>query len=236
MNGDASDHTPPAASELASGRLEWVSKTVAAQCCSRLDLASNLTGLPWDPVRADCQFGQMRIRSDACRLTGRAQSGIPETGEAARRWPSATPVTAQLNAHEQRPAPRRQTLRVYGADGDPPATVPARARLARLQATRARSEEIGKPHGQRSEPRRPGELHPQPCHPVPAPLHAGVDGSGDTGRRSSTPASCPTEYSWSMASERCPTPARRERQAARAKIEGRGKPHGRRARSHRPGQ
>jgi DNA-binding transcriptional LysR family regulator len=49
-------------------------------------------------------------------------------------------------------------------------------------------------------------IHPQPCQPEPAPLHAREDDSGDTGRRSSTPS--PTDQPWPMASEQCPTPAR----------------------------
>jgi hypothetical protein len=48
--------TLPAASELASGRLYWVSKTVAAHRGSRLDLAANLTRRPGGPVRADCHL------------------------------------------------------------------------------------------------------------------------------------------------------------------------------------
>ena len=70
----------------------------------------------------------MRFHSDADQLAGRAQSGDPMTGEAARHWRSATTVTAQQTAHEHGPAPRRQTLKQNGADGEPPAAVPARAR------------------------------------------------------------------------------------------------------------
>jgi hypothetical protein len=50
--------TPPAASELASGRLDWVSKTVAAHPGSRLDLAANLTRRPGGPVRAECHLAK----------------------------------------------------------------------------------------------------------------------------------------------------------------------------------
>ncbi len=59
--------TPPAASELASGRLDWVSKTVATHRGSRLNLAANLTWRPGGPVRADCHLTKY---ASAVMLTG----------------------------------------------------------------------------------------------------------------------------------------------------------------------
>jgi hypothetical protein len=53
-------------------------------------------------------------------------------------------------------------------------------------------------------------IHPQPCQPGPAPLHARGDDSGDTGRRSGTPTGSPADGPWPTASEQCPTQARGE--------------------------
>ncbi len=86
---------------------------------------------------------------------------------AARRWRSVTTVTAQRTAQIQGPAPRLRALRLCGADGDPPAAVPARARPT------ARPRRLQWRYG-------------------PAIRHADEQpGACDTGRRSGTPTSSP---------------------------------------------
>jgi hypothetical protein len=75
-------------------------------------------------------------RASADRLPDRARPGVPETGAAAPRWRSGTPVTAQRTAHKRGSAHLRQTLRQNSADGDPPAAMPARTRPTARQQGR----------------------------------------------------------------------------------------------------
>jgi hypothetical protein len=155
---------PPAGGKQATGRL---SSGPTAARPSRLPARSCIIRdrAPRVPARAGCQLGRERIRSGAGPADSPRSVRYPRDRRSRATLAIRHTVTAQLNAHGQRPAPLAP---------DPHGTLCCRRSA-------------------------PGE---------PAPLLADVDGSGDTGRRSSTPASSPTRHPWPMASGHCPTPAR----------------------------
>ncbi len=152
------------------------------------------------------------------------QAGTPRTST----WPREQPQwcladgrlvgRAQSGDPETSAAARRwRSATLPGCDG------PAIRAHERAGSDRRRAPEI---HGAAGDPRPAAPARARPTAP-------NEDDSGDTGRRSSTPARSPTGHPRPMASGRCPTPARVEPQGRG--LSHRGEGHRSEELSHRGG-